>query len=141
MAPLALIDPNEFGSPLHGARYRAQLIGAAILALTIGATSAPAHGASVDQAATAAMQKKMAAGKFEFSSLQEMCKSEAGWGMPVMMPEHNPTIDTEVERYQTAVAACNGLRGGNRDICVSRAGTPAAITNGMKSQFPASGSS
>lgn len=107
-------------------------LGLAILALTIGATSTFAHGASVDEAATAAQQKKMAACKFEFSSLQEMCKSAAGWGMPVMMPEHNPTIDTELVRYQAAIAACNGLRGSNRDICVSQAGIPAAITTGMK---------
>jgi hypothetical protein len=104
----------------------------AILALALGAVPTFAQGAAVDQSATTAQQKKMAACKSEFSSLKDICASEAGWGQPVMSeslsPEQRQAINDETSRYRTAVAACNGLLGNNRPICVSRVGTPSMLT-------------
>ena len=103
-----------------------------LTALVFALSSTFAHAAAVDPAATAAQQKKMAACKSEFSSLKDICQSEAGWGQPVMSeslsPEQQQAVASEVSRYRTAVAACNGLLGNNRAMCVSRAGTPSTLT-------------
>ena len=86
----------------------------------------------VDQPASAAQEKKMAACKLEYSSLRDMCASEAGWGQPVMResltPQQAQTIGQEQSRYRMAIAACDGLLGNNRPICVSRAGVSSTLT-------------
>jgi hypothetical protein len=110
-------------------------LGLATLALAIGTSSpfaAAATAAAVDQTATAVQQRKMAACKSEFSSLRDMCASEAGWGRPVvhetLSPDQLRTLGHEESRYRMAIAACDGLLGNNRPICVSRAGMPSALT-------------
>ena len=103
----------------------------ATIALAIGTASAVAQAAAVDEAATAAQQRKMAACKSEMSSLRDMCASEAGWGSPVrrenLSPQERQAITNEVSRYKMAVASCDKLLGNNRPICVSRAGTPSSL--------------
>jgi hypothetical protein len=108
-------------------------LGVATASLVIGTASpfAAAATTTVDQTATATQQRKMAACKSEMSSLRDICASEAGWGQPVMSeslsPEQQQAVAVEVSRYRTAVAACNGLLGNNRPICVSRAATPSVL--------------
>jgi len=103
----------------------------AAVALAIGTASAPVQAASVDQPATAAQQRKMADCKSEFTSLRDICASEAGWGQPVLAetlsPEQRQAMNQEESRYRQAVSVCNGLLGNNRPICVSRAGTPSSL--------------
>jgi hypothetical protein len=105
--------------------------GLAALAFAMLTTSPVAGAAAVDETATTAAQHKMAACKSEFSSLRDMCASEAGYGQVVredLSPDQRQALTQEYSRYRTAVAACNGLLGNNRPICVSRAGTPSMLT-------------
>jgi hypothetical protein len=106
-------------------------LGLAALALAISTASPFANAATIYPDASPAAQRKMAACKSEFSSLRDMCASEAGWGqvrMESLSPEQQRAVANEDSRYRTAVAACNGLLGNNRPICVSRAGTPSTLT-------------
>ena len=106
--------------------------GFAAVALAISTASPFAYADTVDQTATAAQQQKMAACKSEFSSLHDICLSEAGWGLPVtrknLSQEELRMLDSEESRYRMAVASCNGLLGNNRPICVSRAGMPSSLS-------------
>ena len=106
-------------------------LGLATLALATASGFANAS-ALVDESATSTQKQRMAACKSEMSSLRDICASEAGWGQPVLQeslsPEQQRAVAGEVSRYRTAVAACNGLLGNNRPICVSRAGTPSTLT-------------
>ncbi len=100
-------------------------------ALAIGTASSFASAATIDQAATSTAQQKMAACKQEFSSLRDICASEAGWGQVMredLSPEQRQALSQEESRYRASVASCNGLLGNNRPICVSRAATPLSIT-------------
>jgi hypothetical protein len=113
-----------------GARSSLSL-GFAALVFAIGTGSTFVYAATPDETATAAQQKKMAACKSEMSSLRDMCASEAGWGQPMsrnsLSPEQRQALAQAESRYRAAVAACNGLLGNNRPICVSRAGLPSTI--------------
>ena len=78
--------------------------GLAALALALGAASTIAHAAAtVDQTSTAAAQQKMAACKQEFSSLRDMCASEAGWGQVIredLSPEQRQALGQEESRTE-----------------------------------------
>ena len=112
----------------HGMRSSISL---GLATLAIGTATTFASAAPIDQPATSTAQQKMAACKQEFSSLRDMCASEAGWGQVMredLSPEQRQTLSQEESRYRASVAACNGLLGNNRPICVSRAATPSSIT-------------
>jgi len=93
--------------------------------------SAAVSGTAIDQAATDANRREMAACKKLPQSERGICAEEAGYGAPAMhrslSPAQQAALDREDAHYETAMAACSRLPLSERTTCASRAGNDRAL--------------
>jgi len=119
-------------------RYPWLALAASAFALMIGSAFQYAHaagstpqsamtGTTIDQSATQANKKEMAACKQLPLSDRGTCEAQAGYGQAVksrsLSSSQQAALDRENARYKEAVAACKRLPVSDQTICISRAGS------------------